>query len=649
MSGKKGKSKGASADGDSGEASGGGSKGGNSVKVRHILCEKQSKALEALEKLNNGMKFDEVARTYSEDKARHGGDLGWMTRGSMVGEFQDAAFALPVSTLAKPVISSLVKTKFGVGEGGAGVEPSAQERSSAEFKRLYRDNGFNAFISNNISLERSVKDIRHPDCKKRLYLAELPTVSIVVPVHDEHLTTLIRMIHSIINRTPAHLLQEIILVDDNSRKEELKGPLDKRISVLQKTRVIRLQKREGLVRARIAGAREAKGEVLIFFDSHVEVNINWLPPLIEPIALNYKTSVCPFIDIIKWENFAYIAQDEGARGAFDWSLYYKRLPLLSSHAQNPSEPFDNPVMAGGLFAISSKWFWELGGYDEGLDIWGGEQYELSFKIWQCGGRLVDAPCSRVGHIYRQFNPHGGFALGDYLSRNHKRVAAVWMDEYAEYVYKRNEHMRNIDPGNIEKQLAIRKKLACKPFKWFMEHVAFDLPQYYPPVPLPPYATGEIRSMVSSLCIDTKFGGEHATFGLDRCLRDHRDRSGEQQFELSWRQDIRPNGRELCFDVPQQEKRTPVILFSCHGTVNFHCLSFVLFLMCTGMRGNQHFIYDFKSFHIIHVSTHLCLDCELESKKVFMERCNRTSKTQQWIFLSYNETLILKDMRQYFLE
>lgn len=42
------------------------------VQVRHILCEKQSKALEALEKINGGMKFDEVARTYSEDKARHG-------------------------------------------------------------------------------------------------------------------------------------------------------------------------------------------------------------------------------------------------------------------------------------------------------------------------------------------------------------------------------------------------------------------------------------------------------------------------------------------------------------------------------------------------------------------------------------------------
>ncbi|KAG0235008.1 Peptidyl-prolyl cis-trans isomerase pin4 [Actinomortierella wolfii] len=73
-------------------------KSANSVKVRHILCEKQAKALEAIEKLKSGIAFNKVAEAYSEDKAKDGGSLGWMVRGSMVGAFQDAAFALQPST-----------------------------------------------------------------------------------------------------------------------------------------------------------------------------------------------------------------------------------------------------------------------------------------------------------------------------------------------------------------------------------------------------------------------------------------------------------------------------------------------------------------------------------------------------------------------
>ncbi|KAG5852217.1 hypothetical protein ANANG_G00060060 [Anguilla anguilla] len=92
--GKAGKGGGASGSGDTDKKEKK-EKGGTAVKVRHILCEKHGKCMEAMEKVKSGVRFSEVASQYSEDKARQGGDLGWMTRGSMVGPFQDAAFALP--------------------------------------------------------------------------------------------------------------------------------------------------------------------------------------------------------------------------------------------------------------------------------------------------------------------------------------------------------------------------------------------------------------------------------------------------------------------------------------------------------------------------------------------------------------------------
>lgn len=42
------------------------------MQARHILCEKHSKVMEALQKLQEGQKFNEVATAYSEDKARQG-------------------------------------------------------------------------------------------------------------------------------------------------------------------------------------------------------------------------------------------------------------------------------------------------------------------------------------------------------------------------------------------------------------------------------------------------------------------------------------------------------------------------------------------------------------------------------------------------
>lgn len=437
----------------------------------------------------------------------------------------------------------------------------------------------------------------------------------IVPFHNEHFTTLLRTCWSVINRSPPELLHEILLVDDASTKIELKKNLDQYVSkYLPKVTVIRLPMRSGLIRGRLAGAKRAKAKNLIFLDSHTETNVNWLPPLLEPIALDYKTCVCPLIDVIAYESFEYKAQDEGARGAFDWELYYKRLPLLSEDLKKPAEPFKSPIMAGGLFAISSKFFWELGGYDPGLDIWGGEQYELSFKIWQCGGQMLDAPCSRVGHIYRKFAPFPNPGRGDFLGVNYKRVAEVWMDEYAEYIYRRRPHLRTINPGDLTEQKALRIKLHCKSFKWFMETIAFDLVKQYPPIEPDDFATGEIRNIgATELCLDTKKKKHEEMIVVDLCIKDNPRINGEQDFRMTWRKDIRPKGRTDCLDVSRGDAKSPVTLYRCHG-----------------QHGNQLWRYDIEKQWLVHGGTDKrCLDTDPASKMVFVTSCDQYSTTQKW--------------------
>lgn len=129
--------------------------------------------------------------------------------------------------------------------------------------------------------------------------------------HNEAWSTLIRTLHSIINRTPDHLVEEILLIDDNSDMPHLKEQLDEYLEKIPKARIIHSEERLGVIRCRMKGSEEAKGQVLTYLDSHIEAGIGWLEPLIHRVHDDPK-----------------VRTDTCSR-ASDQSRFSRSLPLLS--------------------------------------------------------------------------------------------------------------------------------------------------------------------------------------------------------------------------------------------------------------------------------------------------------------------------------
>ena len=56
-------------------------------------------------------------------------------------------------------------------------------------------------------------------------------------------------------------------------------------------------------------------------------------------------------------------------------------------------------------------------------------------------------------------------------------------------------------GDISEQLALKERMKCKSFDWFMKEVAYDVFEKYPRLP-PNQYWGELKNEAANLCLDT---------------------------------------------------------------------------------------------------------------------------------------------------
>lgn len=512
------------------------------------------------------------------------------------------------------------KRRTGPGENGTKVLLTDENEIKLNAE-AFEKTGFYVYVSDKISVNRSIPDRRPVECQELKYLHKLPSVSVIIIFHNEVMSVLKRTIHSVINRTPSELLHEIILVNDASVNEELYEPLAKyvRMKFPPKVKIINLKSRHGLIRTRLKGAERATGEILVFFDSHMEVNTNWLPPLIEPIVKNKRISTLPVIDSFDPETFEFYLNDQyGDRAVMDWKLVYKTFPRYLPESAVKHKPYPTPIMLGCAFAIDRKFFMEeLGGYDEGFEIWNAENYELSFKLWLCADGVIVVPCSHVTHTFRRINPSRKLDY-DYEGKNFKRLAEVWMEEFKEIVYNQNRvRYDKIDPGDLTKPLAVKARLTCKPFMYFLDKIAPEIYENFPTDPNEQsFAAGRIKSMIEDdACIDT-FGSfmEFGSMGVFYCQNDTQT-SLRQKFRLTFTKNIVNDENGFCLDSYKFS------LQDCSFTP----------------YGNQYWYYDHRRHLIIngHDSHNECISADFENQTLSLAVCDTNSPSQLWKFENEN--------------
>uniref|UniRef100_A0A5F7ZVN0 Polypeptide N-acetylgalactosaminyltransferase n=1 Tax=Macaca mulatta TaxID=9544 RepID=A0A5F7ZVN0_MACMU len=297
--------------------------------------------------------------------------------------------------------------------------------------------GLQEALSARIPLQRALPEVRHPLCLQQHPQDSLPTASVILCFHDEAWSILLRTVHSILDTVPRAFLKEIILVDDLSQQGQLKSALSEYVARLEGVKLLRSNKRLGAIRARMLGATRATGDVLVFMDAHCECHPGWLEPLLSRIAGDRSRVVSPVIDVIDWKTFQYYPSKDLQRGVLDWKLDFHWEPLpehVRKALQSPISPIRSPVVPGEVVAMDRHYFQNTGAYDPLMSLRGGENLELSFKAWLCGGSVEILPCSRVGHIYRNQDAPSPVDQEATL-RNKVRIAETWLGSFKETFYR----------------------------------------------------------------------------------------------------------------------------------------------------------------------------------------------------------------------
>jgi GT2 family glycosyltransferase len=234
-----------------------------------------------------------------------------------------------------------------------------------------------------------------------------PDISVVVLTLNEG-----GMLKSTVDALDATLpdAAEIVIIDDGSTD----GSADFLEAGSARRRLFRAGNL-GVARGRNFGARQARGNTIVFSDAHIEPPPGWWEPLVDVLKDPVAGAVGPGI------------ADFANRERRGFGMRFIN-PYLEAEWICPEydDVIPAPLLPGGFWAIRRETFDRTGGLDEGMLRWGAEDFEFSLRLWMMGYEMRVAPEVEVAHLFRKAGPYP--VDGKWPRHNQLRAAYIHFSE-----------------------------------------------------------------------------------------------------------------------------------------------------------------------------------------------------------------------------
>ncbi len=174
---------------------------------------------------------------------------------------------------------------------------------------------------------------------------------------------------------------EVILVDNNSTDDSIEFVKNTYPSVI----IIKLDKNYGFAEPNNIGAKNAKGDFLLFLNNDTKVKPNFISEMIKSVEKDSKIAICQSL-LLK------------PNGDVDSSGDFLDTRGFSYSSKNKVTQVKKILNArGASMMVRKDSFWELGGFDKKFFA-SFEDVDLGLRAWVWGFEVVLVPQSVVYHI-----------------------------------------------------------------------------------------------------------------------------------------------------------------------------------------------------------------------------------------------------------